>query len=295
MVSNERKHEAKKAIGCVIAILCWSVSVALTRSIGEIQSVSSAVALPMLIGATVLAIYLSAIKCPLPSRLTKESVLRLVLFCGYQYTLVAAIAVATTREAAIAVSLGNYMWPALVLLLSFKTAKVRLSILLAPIAVGIVGTILAVCATIRGADFLSDLGAFAVAFVGALQWAIYTVLNKNSDTSGIWLTPAAMFLTSLPAIAYEGIAHGRIAIWNFNIISEMVILGVVPAIGFLMWDISTKGGLSARTASISMLAPVFSVLISSAYLTTPLGALFWLGAACVAASIAMCQLLSCHK
>lgn len=284
------KKARGKGAGYSAAITFWSVAIALTRSIGASQSAASAIAIPMLLGAVILAVHSIAIRRPLPQRISYRQGLRIALFVGYQYALAAALSLATSDASSIAVSLGNYLWPSLLLILSSQSTGLPLKFRLLPTTLGFAGTAMA----LFGADTSAtspDWIPFFVAAAGAVQWAIYSFLNTEEDSSTGWFLPLSMLTASVAAFVYQLMCTEQLLPDTLKAASEIMALGVFPTLGFLAWDWATKGTIDSRMASLTLTLPLLSSVISCAYLSVTPKMSFWIGATLVAIAILLSQKL----
>ncbi len=269
------------------AILLWSATVALARSISEQVGPATA-------GA---AVYLSAGGI-LAGRLVlkdrsfgnlQELSRRYVFGCGalfvlYTLSLFLALGLATTRHQTLEVGLLNYLWPALTILFSLILLGQRAGLGLLP------GTLLAVWGVVlvltqgteiswqsfsmnvRGNPVAYGLGVFA-----ALSWALYSNLTRR------WGRPTRGGAVPLFTLA-TGLAFWLVRLlrpeagtWGIRVVAEVACLALVTGLAYVFWDLAMRGGDVVLVASCSYLTPFFSTVVSCLYLRVWPSLSLWLG------------------
>ncbi len=184
-------------------------------------------------------------------------------FISYHLLLFAALH-ATAN--AFAVNLVNYLWPLLIVVLSPLVIRARLRAhhILAAL-LGFAGTALVVSG---GLHFdAHELGAYAMAAIAALIWALYSLLSSvqppypSSAVGGFCLS------AGLCALAIETALHGASATWHavesFTPTRWMLLVatGLGPmGAAFLCWDAALKRGDQRIIGACAYATPLLSSL-----------------------------------
>ena len=275
------------------AILLWSMTVALARSIAEFIG-------PLTAGA---AVYLTAAGILGAHLVWKERSLRAlcmlprkyVIGCGtlfvlYTVALFLALGLAADRYQTIEVGLLNYLWPALTILFALLLLGQRAGVGLIP------GTLLAVCGVflvltqdtgitwqsfsvnIRLNPMAYGLGVFA-----AIAWALYSNLARR------WGSPDSRGAVPLFSLA-TGLAFGLLHLirpeggtWNLRVVAEVAVLALATGVAYVFWDLAMRAGDVVLVAACSYLTPFFSTVVSCLYLRVQPGLSLWLGCALIIA------------
>jgi drug/metabolite transporter (DMT)-like permease len=286
--TENNAHSSRLAtVGGIGAILLWSTTVAIVRSLSEQIG-------PLTAAAGVFTV--SAISALIPLLLNRkrlQGALHLprlylmvcgALFVGYMILLFLAIGKAQNRQQALEVALLNYLWPTLTLLFSLPILGRKANWLLLP------GTVLAlagvfIVATIGGsvswASFVHNLAAnpaaYIMALLAALFWALYSGLTRrwagDSQEGGVavFLVLSAIVLLAICILADEKRP------WSARAWLEMLLLGLSTFVAYSLWDKAMRKGHIVFVAACSYLTPLFSTLVSSLYLAVVPGTRLWLG------------------
>lgn len=271
----------------LLAVLLWSSTVALARSISEGVGPLTAGASVFATAGIVLTIGLGFERRPL-SRL--RSLPRAYLFgCGalflaYTAALFLALGLATGREQAIEVGLVNYLWPALTILLSLVILSKKARFGLIP------GTVLALLGVVLvltqggsvswqslSANVSGNPVAYVLGLTAALSWALYSNLARRwaAPESGggvpLFVVAAALAFSLLRLVFPEESG------WSVRVVVEIALLGVATALAYLFWDIAMRRGDVVLVASCSYLTPFLATAFGCAYLGVMPGAQLWLG------------------
>jgi drug/metabolite transporter (DMT)-like permease len=277
----------------LIAILLWSSTVALARSIAEQIG-------PLTAGA---AVYLAAglmlagsfgIKERSLTKLQKLPRLYVwgcgALFVLYTISLFFALGLAANRPQTLEIGLLNYLWPALTLLFSLVILNKRAGWALIPgtlVALGGVFLVLTQGAAVSwnsfAANFLSNPLAYSLGLVAAVAWGLYSNLARRwggPDSSGAVLLFTLGTGLSFLLIRWFDVETG---VWSFGVVAEIALLALATSLGYLFWDIAMRAGDVVLVASCSYLTPFFSTVVSSFYLRVLPGLNLWLGCALIIA------------
>ena len=285
------------AVG-LVAVVLWSGSVGLIRSVSEAFGATLGGALVY----TVAAAGLWVTRPPLGTR--RAPVLYLVtcggLFVFYEAALALALGLADTADQAIEVGLVNYLWPSLTVLAAAATApaagrgrrvaRVLPGVLLAALgAAWAVGGDAGLSVSGIAANVASNPVPYVLALGAAVSWAIYSVLTPRiaagHDGITVFMTATAAALWALLALGgdalggapVDGVLRGASAgDWVM-----VIVAGAVMAAGYACWNVGILGGDVTILGVASYFTPVLSVLVALALLDATLSAPFWVGVALV--------------
>lgn len=271
----------------LMAILLWSMTVALARSISEQIGPIPAGASVYLVGGFFSVVFYSFKNDGF--RIIKK-VNRIYLFgCGslfviYGTTLFLALGMADNRYQTLELGLINYLWPALTLLFSIFILSQKASLWL------IFGTILAIAGvyfvttnnlafSVR--EFIYHVGsnpmAYSLALIAAVSWALYSNLTRlfaggmNGGLVPLFLLITGIVLSGVLFIYLEKI------VWSYKVAIEIVVLGLATALAYIFWDAAMRKGEIILVVAFSYLAPFFSIVFASVYLNVLPNNTLWLG------------------
>jgi drug/metabolite transporter (DMT)-like permease len=249
------------------AILLWSSTVALARSITEqIGPLTAGAAVYLTSGLLLAGLYFFRERSF--KKLQKLPSLYVwgcgALFVLYTIALFFALGLAANRYQTLEVGLLNYLWPALTLLFSLVILGKRAGWGLIP------GTLLALG------------GVFLVLTQGAaVSWGLYSNLARRwggPDSDGAVLLFA---LSTGLAFLFIRLFGAEAGIWSLGVVIEVGLLALATALGYLFWDNAMRAGNVVLVASCSYLTPFFSTVVSSFYLRVLPGLNLWLGCALI--------------
>jgi drug/metabolite transporter (DMT)-like permease len=275
----------------VVAVLLWSTTVALARSLTEQLGPLTAASSVYLTGGAFCLAYL----CSSGSRVARvRQISRCYLLgCGtlfvvYMLALYLAIGRAADRHQALEVGLVNYLWPAFTLLLSLLLLDKRARPSLVP------GTVLALLgvflvltqgASISWASFIlnvrSNPTAHVLALVAATSWGLYSNLARRWGGSERGGAVTVFIPATGLALLILRLMSGERAAWQLRTAMEVLFMGSATTLGYLLWDSAMRRGDVILVAACSYFTPLFSVLVSSVYLRISAGRNVWLGCALI--------------
>jgi drug/metabolite transporter (DMT)-like permease len=208
-----------------------------------------------------------------------------------------AVGFAQTRTAVITVTVCNYLWPSLTLLLAVPILgwRMRPWRLFTGTVIALAGVALAV--GVDGFD-LEDGGSWSAhavstlpALLAAVAWGLYSNLSRrwggpqSANAMPLFLLAAGVVLTLLRACRVE---H---SVWTGAVVGEVVYMAVFPTLlAYVCWDTAARRGNLPLLAACSYLTPLLSVLVSSVYLDLPVRPQHWLAGLLVVAGAAVCRL-----
>jgi drug/metabolite transporter (DMT)-like permease len=292
-------RSAKSTVLGLVAIALWSASFALSRSLAEQLGVITAAASVCLTAGAVGAIFailtgwhrpaLAGLKAPRIAALGG-------LFAAYQASIYAALGMARDRQSFLVVTVINYLWPGLTILLAIPLLGRRFRPALVPgILTAFLGVLLA---TLSGTDLsLSALGAglaqnvlpYGLALFAAVCWALYSnLVARWAKEAGSGLVP--FYFLAAGAALYAAAALGNEEpAWSAGIAAELIALAVgVMLVGYVAWDASMRMRESELVPALAYVIPLPSIAVSAAYLDIPIGVTLIAAAALVIAGSFIC-------
>ncbi|OGV67831.1 MAG: hypothetical protein A3K19_28640 [Lentisphaerae bacterium RIFOXYB12_FULL_65_16] len=258
------------------AILLWSTSVAVVRSLTEKLG-------PYTAGA---AVYLTAGVLFLAQLLGQargiDSLRRLsrpylfgcgALFVSYMIALYVAIGLAADRHQVLEIGLVNYLWPTLTILFSLLLLRQRAGLLLVPgtlLALAGVFLVLTQGQSVSWSSFTANVAsrpvAYALALYAAVSWGLYSNLTRRwagpESGSGVAVFVAATGL----ALLCLRLGTTEPTHWTARGVAEVAFLGGATALGYALWDLAMRKGDVVFVAACSYLTPLLSTLVACCYL-----------------------------
>lgn len=271
----------------LLAIVLWSTTFAVARSLSERIGAIATAAAVYLIGGALCLLLLRWKKRPVRGLLSLPR--HYLLGCGtlfvlYTVLIYVAVGLARGREQLLEVALLNYLWPSLTILFSLPILKKRAKALLVP------GTILALAgvflvmtqgANISWAAFRehaeSNPAAYILATGAAVCWALYSNLARRwapADGSGaVELFIAATGLVLVPI----AVCFPAPMVWDTRTLGEALLLGSITALSYALWDVAIRMGNLLLVVACSYFTPLLSTVVSCAYLHVSPSSRLWLG------------------
>jgi drug/metabolite transporter (DMT)-like permease len=270
------------------AILIWSTSIALVRSISEqVGPLAGAAAVHLIGGGFSFAFFLYRSKgslLPLQSLSGKFLLGCGALFVLYMLALFVAVGMAADRHQVLEIGLLNYLWPALTILFSLLLLHKKGNFILVPgtlLALSGVFLVLTQGQAISVASIIGNVGrnpgVYALAFTAAVSWGLYSNLTRR------WGGPQArgavelfILVTGLVFLLFFWLAgEGRVWTWRAGL--EVTFLGLATALAYILWDLAMRKGDIVFVAACSYFTPLLSTLLSCLYLQVTAGVSLWLG------------------
>lgn len=276
-------HSRLATAGGFAAILLWSTTFAIARSIseqvGSFQAAGGIYAVSALMFAGTLII-VPRRRAQMRSLRWRPTLVCGALFVGYMIAVYMAIGLAADRAQTLVVALLNYLWPALTILLSLWLLRARAGVLLIPatiLAIAGVYFVLAQGSDVSPGALAANLTANPVAYLlatfAAVAWALYSNLTRRWGSAGESGTVAAgVFLTCTAGVMILLAAFAREpGEWNGRAITEALFLGVANYFGYTLWEVAMRRGNLTLVAAASYFTPLLSTAISCIYLRVPPG------------------------
>jgi len=271
----------------LVAILLWSMTVALARSISEQVGPITAGASVYLVGG-ILSIVIYFFKKDGFRALINVSHIYLfgcgALFVIYGATLFLSLGMAENRYQTLELGLINYLWPALTILFSLFILGQKASLWLIP------GTLLAIAGvyfvttndlSFSGHEFIEHVEsnpiAYSLGLIAAVSWALYsnfTRLTASGISSGV--VPLYLLVTGIVLFSVLFV-YPENSVWTFKVAIEIVVLGIAGALAYIFWDAAMRKGEMILVVAFSYLTPFFSTVFASIYLSVLPKNTLWLG------------------
>jgi drug/metabolite transporter (DMT)-like permease len=273
--------------GGLFAIVLWSTTFALARSLSEQVG-------PFTAGA---AVYLVGAALTFPQFLGKQRrgnpfrglAAKYTLGCGalfvlYTVLIYIAVGLASTRGQLLEIALVNYLWPAATILLSVPLLRKKAGVLLIP------GTIVSLFGVFLVPTQSTPLTlpafwdharanplAFGFVLLAAVAWALYSNLARRwSQANTAGGVPLFVAITGLMLLAFRFLANEQ-STWTLKACLEAFALGAVTTLGYGLWDLAMRKGDLLLVVLCSYFTPLLSTIVSCLYLQVAPGERLWWG------------------
>jgi len=279
----------------LIAILLWSTTVGLLRSVSEAFGATGGAALIYTTTAILLCLTRGL---PRPGALpTLYLWLGGALFVSYEICLALAIGLASDRSQSLELGMINYLWPCLTIVLAIPLNRQRFRLWLWP---GLILSLLGIVWVMKGnssgppgqigQNLLHNPIAYTLAFIAALVWALYNTITRRyaRGSNGITL----FFILTALALWLKYAFSDRPVPMTFTLVPmlEVLFVGLSTAIAYSAWNHGIQYGNLTLLATASYFTPVLSALLGSLWLgLTPTGT-FWQGVALITLGSLICWL-----
>jgi drug/metabolite transporter (DMT)-like permease len=295
---SERHDPRATAMGA-IAIILWSTSVALIRTLSEQLGPFSTVAFAYLFSGavSVAAARITPGGVEGMGRLSRRYLWGCgTLFVSYTACYCLAVGLAADRTQVLEVGLINYLWPSLTLLLSIPLLRHRARWFLLP---GMLAATTGVVIATAHSGGLSPAGLWAnasahglpygLALVGAIAWALYSNLARRWGGEGGGV-PLFLLASGLAVLPFRFVFRESSS-WAPRVTVEFVYMALfVTVVAYVSWDWAMRKGDMVLVAALSYFTPLLSTLFSAAYLAVVPGPAIWVACALVIAGAAVCRL-----
>jgi drug/metabolite transporter (DMT)-like permease len=276
------------------AILIWSTSVPLVRSISEqVGPLAGAAAVHLLGGIFSFSFFLYRTKGSLLPlrRLPGKYLLGCgALFVLYMLALYMAVGLAADRHQVLEVGLLNYLWPALTILFSLLLLDKKSKAGLIP------GTLLALwgvflvltagqsisLASVAG-NVAGNPAAYALGLAAAVSWGLYSNLTRRWGSAEARGGVEVFILVTGIVFLLLSWARGEGRPWTWQAGAEVAFLGLGTALGYILWDLAMRKGDIVFVAACSYFTPLLSTSLCCLYLEVAAGVSLWLGCVLIVA------------
>ena len=286
----------------LMAILLWSFMAGTVRIVSENFGATLGSALIYTVGGILLLMF----RRPAPIREFPKKYLIIggLLFVFYESSISLSLGLASTDASSVEVSLVNYLWPTMMVLLSAGVSHRKHAVVkvLPGAIVATAGVVLAVGGN-SGLDWHAAVQhiatnplPYALAFVGALAWSVYAVftpaMSHGVDGTSLFFPCVAVALWIIHFASGQGwpAEPPSLVAWLFVLIAAAAIGG-----GYACWGYGILHGSMERLAIASYATPVLSTGASAVLLGLALSLPFWCGALLVAAGSVLNYLVSARK
>jgi len=271
----------------ILAIVLWSSTFAIARSLGEQVGPLTGAAAVYLIGG---GLCLARLGWRSSSLRRLETLSRKYLFgCGllfaaYTVTIYLAVGLATDRGQLLEVALVNYLWPSGTILLSLVLLHRRAGAWLLPgTALALAGVFLVMTqgARVSWGSFAGHLQAnplaYGLALIAAAAWSLYSNLARRWAAPGsggaveVFVPVTGLILLLVRALRPES------GTWTAKAVIEACVLGGITTLAYLLWDVAMREGDLPFVLACSYFTPLLSTLVSAAYLGVMPRSTLWLG------------------
>lgn len=228
------------------------------------------------------------------------------IFVVYESVLAASIGLAASSEQTLEISLVNYLWPSMLVLMGAFASKYGwlddhrdparyprhgvIRRVVPGVLVSTFGVLLAVGGNngldpaVMAQDIASNPVPFALSLLGALLWSTYSTftgkLACGKDATAYFLAGVAVVMWAIffangaqaPQTAYAP----ESLFWLFG-------AGASIGVGYIFWGYGLQHGDIKKMGIGSYAAPLISVIFSVAILGVAIAPIFWVGTVCVVA------------
>jgi len=298
-VSHDAASVRRATLIGLVAVLCWSSTVGLIRSVSEALGALGGAAMLYSVSA---ALLLAVQGVPRVAQLRSVSKVYLLgcglLFVLYEICLSVAIGLAQDRAQSMELGMINYLWPSLTIVLAVLCRQQGARWWLWP---GVAQCIWGLVRVLSGDGAGSDLPwwqdllahmrsnplAYALAFAAAVLWPVYSVLSRihGGGFNGVGL----FVLLTAVVLWGQWLAVDTVPLrWSWGVALELLAIGASTAIGYSCWEHGIQRGNLAVMAAGSYFAPVLSALWASLWLSVQPGWPFWQGVLLVTVGSLVC-------
>ncbi|EOR10584.1 aromatic amino acid DMT transporter YddG [Acinetobacter tandoii] len=218
-----------------------------------------------------------------------------ILFVAYELCLSLSLAFAQNNQQAVEVSILNYLWPSLTVLLLILTQEQKFHPL---VIVGILLTLFGIIQVqVGNGEFslnqlIQNIAlnpiSYALASMGAFIWAAYCTLTKkigdgqNAIALFFCLTAVALWLK------YVWMGDFQVPELHLQSFVYLAISAAAFGLGYAAWNIGILHGNIQLLTAASYFTPIISSFIAMQLLDLELSWAFWQGAALVTLGSFLC-------
>lgn len=275
----------------LIAITLWSTSFAVTRTLSEQVGIFTSASYSYIISGIIGISYILS-DSKRRSNLTSLP-FGYMLICGslfifYNIVIYIAVGIAQNRLQVLGITLINYLWPSLILILTVIILKRKALImtLFIGITISLCGAYLAVVHDTQASlsFFISEIRSnfvpYTLALGAAISWGLYSVLNKlwkeKLNIIDGQLIVAPVFLISGILMFFAKLFFKEEATWSLRALIELFYFALLPLLlAYILWTVATQRGNILFLGIISMFLPLLAMLTSCLYLQIMPGLTLW--------------------
>ncbi len=266
--STSNTQQATLTGGC--AILMWSVTVGLFRSVAEIFGEVAGAALIFSIAALFANLFIGA-----PRLKFSPSLYLWVggsLFVLYEALLALSIGAAIDSRQAIELGMINYLWPSLTILFAVLVGQQRGNHWLMPAMLLCLLGIFCVMQSDGGwsvSAFWQNIQrnprGYTMALIAAITWAAYSVFTRRFG-AGVNGVPVFLTVTAMVLWLIYAMTGQPSLVFNVYGALQALVMGVLMATAYSCWNHGIQYGNLTVLATLSYFTPVLSALLASLWL-----------------------------
>lgn len=289
-----RNASGKATIYGLIAILLWSTVVGMIRNVSSAFGPIGGAALIYTVGTLCLLMVLGRPKF----KAFPKSYLLMgsMLFVAYELCLALSLGYAHNHIQAIEVSMVNYLWPSLTLLLTLLLNKQKPRWWLYPsLALSLLGIIWILSGEGNWSpqhmltNIISNPLSYGLALSGALIWAVYCNITQRlaKGQNGVTVFFA---LTALTLWIQYAFSQEQPLQFDVSNVSAVLFAGIAMGSAYGLWNVGILRGNMTLLATASYFTPVLSTLFAVLILGQSLSWGFWQGVFMVTLGSILCWL-----
>lgn len=277
------------------AILLWSTTLGLLRSVSEAFGPTGGAALIYSTTAVLLCLTRGV---PNPRNMQGRYLLTGgILFVGYEICLALAVGLASNRHQSLELGMINYLWPCLTIVLAIPFNQQRFRLWLWPgLLLSLCGIVWVMKGTSENAlsqmaqNLASNTTAYLLAFIAAIAWALYNNVTRRFGRGSNGVTLFFMVTALTLWLKFAFFTPQETMQFSLTAAAEVLFMGASTAVAYSAWNYGIQHGNLTLLATASYFTPVLSALLASLWLglTPPLS--FWQGAAMITGGSLMCWL-----
>lgn len=265
------------------AILLWGFMAGLVRIVADNFGATLGSALIYTVGGVLLLV--ARRPAPIGKYPHKYLLVGGVMFVLYEASISLAIGLASTSAQSLEVSLVNYLWPTLLVLMTAAFSHKRGAVwralpgaVIATIGVGLAvgGEDLDVNVALQ--NIVSNPLPYLMAFVGAFIWASYATvtpsMSNGYDGTTIFFCCVAVTLWIIHFVSRQGLPAQAPSVWGFVAVFACALS---IAGGYACWGYGMLHGNMETLALGSYATPILSTASGTVLLGVALGMPFWVG------------------
>ena len=252
------KSSSAGNVAGVMAVLSWGTLGVLGKFAEKADS-RLVLILCFAIAAIIGAAMCSKTGRPLRAELNKANLIFAGLISAYHLLYFTSFSFAP----ALHVSLINYLWPALLILLGNLFFGLKSGWTgYAGAVLGFVGITVLLFGDVSTTYDITSTFGYVLALSGAILWALYSNFRRTNQSDPLTSMTVICFMSSIVCLATMLVGNHNISLPNLSESTTIILLGIGPAGGaFFLWDIGMKRGNTAALAIFGYSAPLLSTLL----------------------------------
>ncbi|MGL9751400.1 MAG: aromatic amino acid DMT transporter YddG [Symbiopectobacterium sp.] len=272
----------------LLAILLWSTSVGLLRSLTEALGPVGGAA--MIYSTCTLCLVLFS-RFPSLRGFSKGYLFGGgLLFVCYEIFLSLSIGFAANRVKAMEMGMINYLWPSLTLLFATFINQQKSSL---GLWIGVAIALVAIVWMMKGESHWLPLVMWQniltnpLAYAAAISWSLYCNITKRLARGKSGNTLFFFAVSVVLWIQYTASSRPPMA-FSLTTVLELLFMGASTAVAYSARNTGIQRGNMALLATASYFTPVFSTLLAAIWLHTVPDLAFWQGVAMITLGSLVC-------